>query len=298
MAISVYVSDQHARRVSCLLVEIEPFLRELARTAVLNHRAQPGVVEHVLEGFRHHLEESAWYLEMEGADDWDDAHLLSQAMQRAPRLWNVELLDQYMEVASWFTPVEPQNARALEELLRKRGVTTLRRLPRLLLDAPHIFPSALRSFALTLAWTQAGVSCLPLESWRTIFQREGFMRDGRSESSPSEVPTLYRAANVGSENRWSWTNSLAFALYFQRLTGASDIWALEGALPEAVLARFDCRGEAEWVIDMDAVGATPRRMSGGEIAAGVVVPDIRLTPTRLSKGAKKKAAQRARRLAA
>lgn len=298
MAISVDVSDQHAARVQRLVTEVEPLLRDLARTAVSNHRAHPQVVEHVFDGFRHHLEESAWYLEAEGADEWDDGRLLSVAMQRAPRLWNAELLNQYMEVAAWFAPTEPQHAWALEDLLRRCMVASIRDLPRLLLDAPHIFPNALRGFALTLAWTQSGVSCLPLESWRELFRREGFMRDGRGENRPAAVPTLYRAANVGSENRWSWTNNLAFAMYFQRLTEASDIWVLEGASPDAVLARFDSRGEAEWVVDMDAVGATPRRLSSEEIVAGVVVPDIQLAPQRESKGARKKALQKERRRAA
>ncbi|GAA3020566.1 hypothetical protein [Microbacterium dextranolyticum] len=288
--VAAFSAAQHPasweRRVVALVQRLHPRLLDIARTANASAGGDATTLRGLHLALIDHVEESGLLLYREGASGWDDRRILDEAMRRAPRITDASLLAGLAEAAVWLSPIEQQCTQAVA-----RTVGGLGRIARRVNAQIEGIAPSLRGHALMLAWTQAGRGNVPLNMWRATFHAVGYTHDGRAVPRPRSVPTLYRAANPASKTGWSWTDSLAFARYFQRMTGAGAVWVLEGVPAVAVLARYDSRGEAEWVIDMSKVDATPLPMIGEPEQ-----PRMGVAVAPMSKGARKKAAQRARRM--
>lgn len=84
----------------------------------------------------------------------------------------------------------------------------------------------------------------------------------------SELPdsvTLYRGAAEDAAQGMSWTDDLDRAEWFANRFGGrhgAKVYTVE-AYPEMVLARFDRRGESEWVLDPDLLPDPEDMLEGG-----------------------------------
>lgn len=248
-------TPQFEQRVVKIVRRVHPELRVLAQDGIAKAGGSPSTARQSFLALVDHVEEVALQFYREGASSWSDARIVEEAMRRAPRLVDLELQKQIFETDSWFAPTEQRSTETVARVTGVHPQTSF--FPLWLNDHLQQVPRSLRAHAVMLAWTQAGRGHLDYDSWRAMFASVGFTQDSRQEERPTEVPTLYRAANPGNERGWSWTTSLAFARHFQSMTNTHHVWKLEGVAPEAVLARYNSRGEAEWVIDMDKVDAEP-----------------------------------------
>lgn len=104
--------------------------------------------------------------------------------------------------------------------------------------------------------------------WRELFGQVGYLHRGRDEEDvldpPAEVPTLWRGAIHSRRKGLAWTTDRDRAVWFAERFPAdgshyktAHLWRIDGLDPARVLARFDNRGESEWVVDVR--GKTPRR---------------------------------------
>lgn len=103
------------------------------------------------------------------------------------------------------------------------------------------------------------------QHWNVLFTLAGPFHstpDGISALRVRSIPTLYRGAVHSRRKGMAWTTDLAVAKKFaERFSGPSfgtgHIWTLDSVPHSRVLARFNCRGESEWVINTK--GLTPQR---------------------------------------
>lgn len=102
------------------------------------------------------------------------------------------------------------------------------------------------------------------EVWRTLFGITGYLHDdAHTEPRPLTVPTLYRGAIHSRRKGLAWTSDRDRALWFvNRFEPGGPyrrmhLWVLRDVPADRVLARFDCRGESEWVLDTR--GLTPTK---------------------------------------
>lgn len=302
-----FTSAQHSvafeRRVVRIVHRVHSQLRAIAEEGIARAGGSLSTAQDTFLGLVNHVEEVALTLYRAGAASWSDARIVEEAMRRAPRLTDLELQEQIFETDAWFAPTEGQRTQAVANYTGVHPQTRL--FPHALTTQLARLPREIRAHALMLAWTQAGRGDLDLAKWREMFKEVGFTQDSRNVEQPSATPTLYRAANAGYERGWSWTSSLDFARYFQSMTNSRHVWTLENVAPEAVLARYNTRGEAEWVIDMDMVDAEPVIVLDEHLSARAEKPALsagqrvaQFEQRKAAQSARRKLSKKARRLAA
>ncbi len=91
------------------------------------------------------------------------------------------------------------------------------------------------------------------DEWRDLIRAEGFTRDGVPAERPKKPLTLYRGAAVGRHRSLSWTTDRAVAMRWATSEGQKShvwrLWAIDECPPDAMLAMWNGRHEAEVIVD-------------------------------------------------
>ncbi len=120
----------------------------------------------------------------------------------------------------------------------------------------HGFNLTTCQYAIKKLWVEADQPTLEKEKWLKRFRLVGWCGD----TEPPEKPLLlYRGSVRGAPLGLSWTDNKLCAEWFaakhNKDTGKEPVLYSALVLPETLLGRFSQKGEYEFVVDIDKLGA-------------------------------------------